>query len=82
VLTTDISDISLLFDAQTAAILRRADASGLADLIASIALDPGHYERVAAAGQQRIADQCSRRSVGKQLVEFLGRARQPKELYL
>jgi glycosyltransferase involved in cell wall biosynthesis len=82
VLTTDISDISVLFDAQTAAILRRADASGLADLIASIALDPSHYERVAAAGQQRIADQCSRRSVGKQLVEFLGRVRQPKELYL
>jgi glycosyltransferase involved in cell wall biosynthesis len=82
VVTTDISDISVLFDAQTAAILKRAEALELATLIASIALDPRHYERVAAAGQQRIVERCSRRSVGKQLVEFLGRVQQPKELYL
>ncbi|CAB3781804.1 glycosyltransferase family protein [Pararobbsia alpina] len=72
VLTTDISDISLLFDRDTAAILTDATGPALADLLTKIASDPQRYERVAAAGQRRIVDQCSRRSVGRRLVEFLG----------
>jgi glycosyltransferase involved in cell wall biosynthesis len=71
-LTTDISDISLLFDGDTAAILPEANPVLLAKQLAAIAADPPRYERIAAAGQQRIVEQCSRHSVGRRLVEFLG----------
>ncbi|QYD73284.1 glycosyltransferase [Paraburkholderia edwinii] len=72
VLTTDISDIPLLFDRDTAAILPNADAATLANLLAAIAADPERYAAIAAAGQRRIVERCSRRSVGRRLVEFLG----------
>lgn len=71
VLTTDISDISLLFDDTSAAILRTARAGELAALIAQIASAPEHYARVADTGQRRIVERCSRRAVGARLVEFL-----------
>ncbi|HTJ95301.1 MAG TPA: glycosyltransferase [Pararobbsia sp.] len=72
VVTTDISDISLLFDDTSAAILRSADARSLASLIAHIAGAPEHYAQIAEAGQHRIVERCSRRAVGARLVEFLG----------
>jgi glycosyltransferase involved in cell wall biosynthesis len=72
VLTTDISDIPLLFDRDTAAILPDAQAATLANLLAAIATDPERYAAIAAAGQRRIVERCSRRSVGRRLVEFLG----------
>ncbi|MFC0401443.1 glycosyltransferase family protein [Paraburkholderia rhizosphaerae] len=72
VLTTDISDIPLLFDRDTAAILPDAEAATLANQFAAIADDPKRYAPIAAAGQRRIVEQCSRRSVGRRLVEFLG----------
>lgn len=77
VLTTDISDISLLFDDTSAAILRSADAPTLASWIADIATTPEHYARIAEAGQHRIVERCSRRAVGARLVEFLGVAAVP-----
>jgi len=72
VLTTDVSDIPLLFDRDTAAILPDAQAATLANLLAAIAADPERYAAIAAAGQRRIVERCSRRSVGRRLVEFLG----------
>ena len=72
VVTTDISDISLIFDDSNAAVLRSADASSLATLMAQIVGAPEHYARVALAGQRRVIEQCSRRAVGERLVEFLG----------
>ncbi|WP_158601856.1 glycosyltransferase family protein [Pararobbsia silviterrae] len=74
VLTTDISDISLLFDDTSAAILRTADAAALAALIAQIAARPELYARIAQAGQRRIVERCSRHAVGARLVAFLGGA--------
>ncbi len=71
-LTTDISDISLLFDRDTAAILPEANANTLANLLAAIAAEPQRYAPIAAAGQRRIVERCSRRSVGRRLVDFLG----------
>jgi glycosyltransferase involved in cell wall biosynthesis len=80
VLTTDISDIPLLFDRDTAAILPDAQAATLANLLAAIAADPERYAAIAAAGQRRIVERCSRRSVGRRLVEFLGVTRIVPEL--
>jgi len=70
-LTTDVSDIALLFDANTAAILPNGTAHELADQIAAIARDPQRYAQVARAGQHVIGTLCNRRSVGQRLVDFL-----------
>jgi glycosyltransferase involved in cell wall biosynthesis len=70
-LTTQVSDIALLFNQDTAAILPQATAQVLANQIAAIVREPEHFARVAAAGQKVIAASCSRRSVGRRLVEFL-----------
>lgn len=73
-LTTEVSDIALLFDQHTAAILPQATPRVLSDSIAAIVRDPERYAQVAAAGQQVIAALCSRGSVGRRLVEFLNPA--------
>lgn len=80
VLTTDISDISLLFDDASAAILRVAQPAELASLIADIASAPEHYAHTAQAGQRRIVERCSRHAVGQRLVAFLGK-RAPADQY-
>jgi glycosyltransferase involved in cell wall biosynthesis len=72
VMTTNISDISRLFDSASAAILAIPAPAALAELIAAVAEDPLRYQAIAAAGQRRIVESCSRRSVGRRLVKFLG----------
>jgi len=70
-LTTEVSDIGLLFNQNTAVILPHATGRVLADQIAAIVRDPQRYAQVAAAGQQVITTRCSRRSVGRRLIDFL-----------
>jgi glycosyltransferase involved in cell wall biosynthesis len=70
-LTTEVSDIAVLFKQDTAVILAQATPQILAERIAAIARDPGHFAQVAAAGQGVITARCSRDSVGRRLVDFL-----------
>jgi len=70
-LTTEVSDIALLFNQNTAAILPQATPRVLADQIAAIASNPDYFAQVALAGQRVIAARCSRPTVGRRLVEFL-----------
>ncbi len=72
VLTTDVSDVSLLFDANTAVVLRNATPDELASCIAAIAYDPDRYSRIAEDGKRAIGARCGRHEVGAQLAGFLG----------
>jgi acetyltransferase-like isoleucine patch superfamily enzyme len=76
VLTTDVSDVGLLFDDTTAVVLRDATPDGLAAKLAAIAREPARYRRIAQAGQRAIDARCGRRQIGARLIEFLsvGRA--------
>lgn len=71
VLTTDVSDVGLLFDDATAVVLRDATPAELAAKIAAIARDPERFRRIAEAGQRAINTRCGRRQVGTRLIEFL-----------
>jgi acetyltransferase-like isoleucine patch superfamily enzyme len=71
VLTTDVSDVGVLFNDDTAVVLRDATPGELASKIAGIARDPARYRRIAQAGQRAINTRCGRQQVGAQLVEFL-----------
>jgi glycosyltransferase involved in cell wall biosynthesis len=74
VLSTDVSDVSLLFDECSAALLYEATPDALADRIASIVENPESHRRMAEWGRRIIASSCGRREVGARLVEFLDAA--------
>ena len=78
VLSTDVSDIRLLFDERNAALLPEATPHALADRIASILRSPDSHRRMAELGQRTIASSCGRREVGARLISFLGVAGNPQ----
>lgn len=78
VLSTDVSDIRLLFDERNAALLPEATPHALAGRIASILLSPDSHRRMAALGQRTIASSCGTREVGDRLLAFLGVAGHPQ----
>lgn len=71
VLTTDVSDVGLLFDDTTAAVLRDSTPQALSATIAAIAREPQRYRCIAQAGQRAIEARCGRRQIGARLIEFL-----------
>ncbi|MGG1945037.1 glycosyltransferase [Trinickia sp. NRRL B-1857] len=71
VLSTDVSDVSLLFDEDSAALIREATPDALAHRIASIVENPDAHRRVAEQGRHVIEATCGRREVGARLIEFL-----------
>jgi glycosyltransferase involved in cell wall biosynthesis len=71
VLSTDVSDVSLLFDEESAALLDEATPDALAHRIASIVENPDAHRRIAEQGQRVIAASCGRREVGARLIEFI-----------
>lgn len=72
VLSTEVSDVGLLFDERSAALLPEATPDALADRIASILRSPDRHRRMAELGQRTIASSCGRREVGARLIAFLG----------
>ena len=71
VLSTDVSDVSLLFDEDSAALIHEATPDALAHRIASIVENPDAHRRIAEQGRHVIEATCGRREVGARLIEFL-----------
>lgn len=77
VLSTDVSDVSLLFDEDSAALVREASADALARQFAAIVEHPDLYRQMAECGHRAIAATCGRRAVGARLIAFLDTAGAP-----
>lgn len=69
--STRVSDVDLIFDAQTAVLLESEDPSELAATLAAIATDRRRFATIAKRGQQRATECFSAPKVGTPLVQFL-----------
>lgn len=78
VLSTDVSDVALLFDERSAALVRDATADALARQFAAIVQSPDRYRQMAEQGRRVIAATCGRREVGARLIAFLDAAGAPR----
>lgn len=78
VLSTDVSDVSLLFDEHSAALVREATADALAREFAAVVQNPDRYRQIAETGRRVIEATCGRREVGARLIAFLDAAGAPR----
>lgn len=78
VLSTDVSDVGLLFDEHSAALVREASADALARQFAAIVERPERYRQMAEQGRRVIEATCGRREVGARLIAFLDAAGAPR----
>lgn len=69
--STRVSDVDLIFDAESAVLLASEAPTELAAILAEIAMDRSRFAAIALRGKHRATDRFSDASVGNDLVRFM-----------
>lgn len=70
-ISTNASDVPLLFDARSAVLLPEATPRALADAILSVLANPLEMQQIAQQGQERAMELFESKRVGTRIVDFI-----------